>query len=159
MTRRGLGGARWIAAGGFGALWLLFLPNSPYLVTDLVHLERAVGAPLWYDALIYATFAVTGLLLGYASLALVQLAVTRSAGRAAGWAVSLSCLGLSAFGVYLGRVERWNSWNVIESPRALARRVAEPLRNPFQNGFTIRYTVGSPPCSWSATSCSPRSPP
>jgi uncharacterized membrane protein len=141
LTRGGLRSARMVPASACLGLWLLFLPNAPYLVTDLVHLEPAAGAPLWYDALLYAAFAFTGLLLGYASVALVQVSVQRVLGRAAGWLVSLGALVLSAFGVYLGRVERWNSWNVVDSPRSLARRIVEPLRNPFQNPLTIRYTV------------------
>ena len=48
----------------------------------------------------------------------------------AGWLVALLTLMLSGFGVYLGRVERWNSWNFWQTPRALARSLIEPLQNP-----------------------------
>lgn len=141
LTRDRPRAPRVAAAAVFAAVWLLFLPNAPYLVTDLVHLERNVGAPLWYDALIYAAFAFTGLLIGYSSLALVHLAIRRTLGPLAGWSAAVACLVLSAFGVYLGRVERWNSWSVVDSPRSLLRRVAEPLRNPFESPLTIRYTL------------------
>ena len=120
--------------------WLLFLPNAPYLVTDILHL-RETNVPLWYDTLLYGSFAVTGMLLCIGSLALVHLAVQRRVGIAAGWVVALSSLMLSGFGVYLGRVERWNSWNFWQTPKALARSVVAPLQNPLSNTRTIGFTA------------------
>jgi uncharacterized membrane protein len=92
-----------------GAAWLLFLPNAPYNLTDFVHLGRADGAPLWFDAALIAAFAGTGLALGLASLLIVHQVVEARAGRIVGWAVALGSLVLSAVGVYLGRYPRFNS--------------------------------------------------
>ena len=120
--------------------WILFLPNAPYLVTDIVHLRRS-DAPIWYDALLYGSFAVNGILLCFGSVALVHVAVCGRAGNVAGWTMAMSMLLLSGFGVYLGRVERWNSWNFWQTPRSLARSVLEPVQNPLSNTRTIGFTV------------------
>ncbi len=120
--------------------WMLFLPNAPYLVTDILHLRRS-DAPLWYDALLYGSFAVSGILLCFGSVALVHVAVRSRAGSVAGWTLAMSCLLLSGFGVYLGRVERWNSWNFWQTPRSLARSILEPVQNPLSNTRTIGFTV------------------
>ena len=120
--------------------WLLFLPNAPYLVTDILHL-RVTNVPLWYDALLYGSFAVTGMLLCIGSLSLVHLAIQWRVGVCAGWFVAMFSLLLSGFGVYLGRVERWNSWNFWQTPRALARSVVAPLQNPLSNTRTIGFTA------------------
>ncbi len=110
--RRTLGAAFWV-------VWLLVFPNSPYLVTDLIHLDHKPPTPLWFDALILASAAIAGLLAGFVSLHLVQAAVTRRLGGTWGWVMSISVLALSGFGVYLGRFARLNSWDVLTRPRSL----------------------------------------
>ena len=53
-------------------LWLLFLPNAPYILTDILHLTRVSHAPAWYDLALLLSCSGTGLLLGYLSLIDVQ---------------------------------------------------------------------------------------
>ena len=110
--------------------WLLFFPNAPYLLTDFIHLEEG-PAPLWYDALMLSAFAWTGLLLGFASLYLVQLILRRAFGAAVAWLGVFGALALASIGVYIGRFVRLNSWDVLLHPRDVvevvhARLVAEP---------------------------------
>lgn len=131
MDRRRSAG--WLLLG-VGALWLLFFPNAPYIVTDFIHLGRwDTSVPLWFDAALIGAFALTGLLLGYASLAVVQDVVARRAGRTVGWTVALGALALCALGVYLGRVHRFNSWDALVDPTPLLRVVAIRLQDPLGN--------------------------
>lgn len=115
---------------GWGFLWLLFLPNAPYLVTDLIHLRPSAAAPLWYDALLLFTAAFTGLLLGLTSLARLQAAVARRVGARAGWAFATAALVLSSVGVYIGRFLRWNSWDLLTRPLPLLADLAQALPTP-----------------------------
>ena len=124
-----------------GAAWLLFLPNAPYILTDFVHLGRAGGAPLWFDAALIGAFATTGLGLGLASLLVVHHLVEARAGRVAGWVVAVASLLLSAVGVYLGRFPRFNSWDVLTDPHSLVSVVLQRLADPFGNPFLIRFAV------------------
>lgn len=110
-----------------GAWWLLFFPNAPYLVTDLMHLSHLGGHLLWYDTLMFATFALTGLVLGYVSLRLVQGVVARYLGVWGSWAFVVGALLLSSYGIYVGRFLRWNSWDLFVSPLSLARDMAGSL--------------------------------
>ena len=110
--------------------WLLFFPNAPYLLTDFIHLQDG-PAPLWYDALMLSAFAWTGLLVGFASLYLVQLILRRALGAVVAWIGVLAVLALSSLGVYIGRFIRLNSWDALVHPRDVvevvhARLVAEP---------------------------------
>jgi uncharacterized membrane protein len=113
-------------------LWLLFLPNAPYLVTDLVHLgEQPV--PLAADALMLTIAAFAGVMAGLLSLALVESAVRRRIGaRAAGMTVALA-IPLASLGVYFGRVLRWNSWDALLEPWTVLGRMLEGLRDPLMH--------------------------
>jgi uncharacterized membrane protein len=115
-----------------GALWLLFLPNAPYLVTDLWHLDERHPVPLWYDIGMLATFAWSGIFLGVASLSAVQDVIARILGRAFSWLFALGVIGLSGFGIYLGRFLNWNSWDLFFEPQMLARDIATRLAHPFR---------------------------
>ena len=98
------------------ALWLLFLPNAPYIVTDFVHLSASSRAPLWFDGVELSAFAWTGMLLGFVSLYLVHAVLRFRYGAPLGWSAVLFVLALSGVGVYLGRVKRWNSWDLLTQP-------------------------------------------
>lgn len=105
-----------LAAAG---LWLLFLPNAPYIVTDMLHLRPTPTAPYWYDIAMLILFASTGLMLGFLSLDWMQTVVQRRYGVWPSWFFAFGILGLSGMGVYIGRVLRWNSWDLIRRPTAV----------------------------------------
>lgn len=118
---------------GFGATWLLFFPNAPYIVTDFVHLAPRSGIPLWYDGLTIATAAFVGLLLGCASLFLVHSVVRRAVGERWGWVAVATAIVLASAGIYLGRFLHLNSWDVLVDPHAILGPVRFRLAHPFGN--------------------------
>src|ERR687887_630785 len=101
---------------GLGLLWLLFFPNAPYIVTDFKYLAGSTGREFWFDGALIGTAATTGLLLGFVSLYLLQAIVRRGVGARCGWLFVFAALGLGSFGIYLGRVLRWNSWDIFAPP-------------------------------------------
>jgi len=111
-------------------LWLLFLPNAPYIVTDFVHLSASSRAPLWFDGVELSAFAWTGMLLGFVSLYLVHAVLRDRYGAPFGWSAVLFVLALSGVGVYLGRVKRWNSWDVLTQPRSLLAQLHVSVTDP-----------------------------
>jgi uncharacterized membrane protein len=121
-----------------GAAWLLFLPNAPYVLTDFIHLSNAHRL---YDTIMIGSFAVTALALGFASLLLVQLVVTRAAGALLGWVTVLGAIFSASIGIYLGRYLRFNSWDAVRRPHLLwdvtLGRLSDPLGNPQLLGFVI----------------------
>lgn len=130
---------RSLLAAIFFFLWLLFLPNAPYLLTDVLHLKPGADVPLWYLLAVLLSCAGTGTLLGYFSLLTVHAVVEEEYGRRAGWTVAAGSLLLCGFGIYLGRFLHLNSWDVFVHPLRLLRAIA------------VHSNPGSQPHPWIVT--------
>lgn len=128
-----------------GLLWLIFFPNAPYLVTDFLHLENRPYIPLWYDILLLTSFAWTGIFLAVASLRTMQVLINGYLGQVASWLFVAVALGLSGLGIYLGRFDRWNSWDLLLHPRHILADIVIRMANPLENlrfvGFTLLFTA------------------
>ncbi|MEZ4686724.1 MAG: DUF1361 domain-containing protein [Bacteroidia bacterium] len=119
--------------------WLLFLPNAPYIITDLFHLRPRPEVPYWFDLLILSASAITGLMLGLRSLMQVDR-LFRS--QLPSWFSSLMVLGiclLTGFGIYLGRFQRWNSWDLATRPVDLLGDSLSLLTQAEPLGFTLGF--------------------
>ncbi len=127
-------------------LWLLFLPNAPYLLTDVMHLAPRPPVPFWYVLAMLLSCAATGTLLGYLSLMEVQAAIEDSFGPFVGWLVALGALMGCGFGIYLGRFLRWNSWDALTHPLQFARvtvgQFLDPGGQPHPVAVTLVYGGG-----------------
>jgi uncharacterized membrane protein len=133
ISERGKHGRAGLGQVALVGAWLVFLPNAPYIVTDLIHLPTSGADPLWFDAVLYVAFAWTGLLLGLVSLLLVHRTVRRALGAVWGWALVAGAVALCGVGIYLGRFLRWNSWDVLTNPGGLVTdltRFADPTGAP-----------------------------
>ena len=119
-------------------MWLIFLPNSPYILTDLVHLTAPSTAPAWFDVAMLISCAGTGVLLGYLSLVDVQTIVTNNVGAFWGWTLAVCATALTGFAMYLGRFLRWNSWDLLRPSRILV--LAEGMLNPFDHMQVLSVT-------------------
>jgi uncharacterized membrane protein len=117
----------WLLPLGLG--WLAFLPNSPYLVTDLVHLGE--GVDLWRHVLQYGFAAWTGIMLGVVSMRLIHERIERDLGAIAGWMAVIVSIGLCAIGVVIGRFQRWSSWDLVTQPKAVVATTLDWVRSPF----------------------------
>lgn len=113
--------------------WLLFIPNSFYIITDLFHLDEFDAAPKWFDLLILFSFAWNGLLLGVISVARMELILAVASGRRLSLLLVFAFMWLNAFGIYLGRYLRYNSWDVITQPFSLLTDMVHLLVHPLQN--------------------------
>jgi uncharacterized membrane protein len=137
--RRGV--SRWLVAGG-GLLWLVFFPNAPYIVTDFKHLRAwDDGMPILYDAVMLSAFAWAALALGFTSLYLMQSVGRRALGFVNSWLLVVSVLAISSFGIYLGRFERWNSWDVFVRPRLVFGELLDPLLEKRAVAVTVLFTA------------------
>lgn len=114
-------------------LFVLFLPNAPYVVTDLVHLRGDIvhadrGGPVVTAILpLYGLLIASGFLAYYLSLAAATRHLTRLGLGAWNGRVTVAAHALCAIGIFLGRWARLNSWEPVVDPHAAIERIVVHL--------------------------------
>lgn len=129
--------SRWLLSAGL-AVWLAFLPNAPYIITDLFHIKHIDNTLLWFDTMSLFIFALTGLLVGLYSILIVHRMIRPLFGVWLTWLLILGSQFLSGFGIYLGRVGRWNSWDVLTRPTSLTKAIVDV----YQDHLSLKLTLG-----------------
>jgi len=127
---------------GLSFLWLLFLPNAPYMITDFIHLRALDSGPLWLDVLLVSSCSATGLAFGYCSLIQIHSLFTQAQRPGLGWIVSAGALFMCGFGIYLGRFLRWRTIDVFNNPFALLGDVTDRVLNPWLHCRAWGVTLG-----------------
>ncbi len=112
--------------------FIAFLPNAPYVVTDIVHLvdlSRYFNTSIVTLVLIpqYLIFIVLGMEAYVISLVKLTRYLQRIGKSDYITIVELSIHALCAIGIYLGRFLRFNSWDLIFQPDDVARSIVDDL--------------------------------
>ncbi|MBD1905248.1 DUF1361 domain-containing protein [Funiculus sociatus GB2-A5] len=114
-------------------VFVAFLPNAPYLLTDIIHLIQDIRAinSVWMITLILIPQYLLVILAGFEAyvLSIINLGyyLQRQGLGKYILAVELTLHGLSAVGIFLGRFLRFNSWDLITQPDALLTSVVDDL--------------------------------
>jgi uncharacterized membrane protein len=124
----------------FFAAWLAFLPNSFYLITDLFHLRQSPTVPLYFDLVLLFSAAWNGILLGLHSLFNVESYLRRKFSPGIVMLTCLLALAACAFGIYLGRYQRLNSWEIVSNPMTVLQVIAQRVLYPFDHLRTWAIT-------------------
>jgi len=105
-------------------VWLLFLPNSGYLITELNMTHRnddKKEVPIWYDIASVFSFALSGIVNTLANIIIIQLVFLVFLDPIGLTSLDYTLLFLSGLiiilliviGIYLGRTIRFNSWDIL----------------------------------------------
>lgn len=121
--------------------WLLFFPNSPYIITDLIHLTESQYHLLWFDSVSFFIVALAGLATGLYSLFVAHEIIEKLTGKLWAWVIVFSSVVLSGFGLYLGRFIRFNSWDLFTNPVFLFRKSLHELQNPLAMQTTMVFSL------------------
>lgn len=122
------------------AIWFLFLPNAPYILTDLFHLRKHDNIPLWFDLILILSFALGGLMLFFKSLKDMLALLQQKLKPLYVTLLTPLVFWLIAFGLYLGRYLRFNSWDIIHPFRLLKSSFGVLLQKDTI-GFTCIFSV------------------
>ena len=121
--------------------WMLFFPNAPYILTDLYHLTIHSTVPIWFDLILILSFAWVGLIFGFLSLWDIERILTHTYQFSHAKKLSVALLFLAAFGIYIGRYLRWNSWDILSDPFGLIHDIGSRLMFPFHYPTTWGVTL------------------
>lgn len=122
-------------------VWILFFPNSPYILTDLFHLKARNTIPIWYDLIVILSYAWTGLICGFLSLIDIEKLLSGYSKQRIINGVVILFLFMSSFGVYLGRFLRWNSWDILNNPFGLFNDIVVRFIYPMEYTKTWGVTL------------------
>ncbi|HKR82293.1 MAG TPA: DUF1361 domain-containing protein [Candidatus Saccharimonadales bacterium] len=134
----------WSSWEGLGLtfLWLVFLPNSFYMVSDFIHLREVPESAVLYDAVMFASFIFCGATVGFLSLFLVHEQLRKRLPRRQTIATLAVILLICSFAIYLGRNLRWNSWDLLLNPAGVLFDISDRVLNPLAHvqTFTITFS-------------------
>ena len=121
-------------------LIVLFLPNSPYIITDFSHLLNTETHVFWFDIILIMLSAMNGLLFFLFTLHNLNKIFRLHLSKEKTAKVLFILLPLSAYGVFIGRFLRWNSWDIFIHPWAIIKDCVQTF-NFFSLAFTVCMTV------------------
>lgn len=144
------------AIAALALLWLLFLPNAAYLLTDFYHLNGDVlvnlrdsearhvvdygrGSSLYiFDSFLLLLGVLFGLLAGGKALLDCFLALKKKLSKLQSITVLSAIILLSSIGVYIGRFSRFNSWDVFTGPHKIIMDLVGIISSPN----TLSHSLG-----------------
>lgn len=121
--------------------WLLFLPNAPYLVTDIFHFEERPPVPQWFDLMLVVSGAWNGILLCMISMFQVERFLSMTCNPKFINSIMLLLLLPCGYGIYIGRFLRYNSWDVLTDPFDLLKTSTHHVHHPFENLNVWAFTL------------------
>lgn len=130
-----------IKTAGLVIVWLAFIPNSFYIITDLVHLVNSEGSIFWLDLIILSSYALAGFAFGILSLLdFEKLARQFISERITNLIIPIICF-LCGVGIYIGRILRYNSWDIISNPVDLTIDLVEAAFSLKSILFAVHFGV------------------
>lgn len=135
----------------FGFLWLLFFPNSPYMITDYKYIasysdklffdfqHNNLNISAWLLILNLTVCVALGILYGMMSLRIVHRLINQRFGKGLGIAFCTVSIILSSFAIYIGRYARVNSWDIVR-PLFLIEKSLNSF-SPFTPTFILLFTI------------------
>jgi len=108
--------------------WLVFLPNSFYVVTDIIHINDQMRVNQTFDVLVLMTTIAPAFLVGLYSLWHIdRMLLSKLPQRK----LALLCISLlCGIAIYIGRELRWNSWDIVANPLLLLRDLFATMSSP-----------------------------
>lgn len=122
-------------------LWLVFLPNTFYMISDFIHIQEVARVDLLYDVVMFTSFIFNGVVLGFLSLYLVHREFSRRFSAKTSYIAVSTILFLCSFAIYIGRDLRWNTWDIFTNPTSLIFDISDRVLNPHAHPQAFTTTL------------------
>lgn len=134
---------RWLSWQNLGLtfLWLIFMPNTWYVLTDFVHIYPNGEVSQIFDIVLMCLLVITAFVLGFCSLFLIHRQLLQRLKPLKSYGLIELAILISSFAVYLGRDLRWNSWDVIKNPAGVIVNVSDRIVDPFGSPRALNVTL------------------
>lgn len=129
-------------------LWIIFFPNTAYIITDIRHIAGSCelnhyracleGVPVLSFFYLYSLIGVFSFI--YFLEAMRRFLLKFLDVKKVAWFVNL-LIPLSALGVLLGLIERWNSWQLFLAPQQILISVASYFTNSFKFFILLIFSL------------------
>ncbi|KXT62949.1 DUF1361 domain-containing protein [Streptococcus sp. DD04] len=123
-------------------VWLVFYPNTFYMLTDLVHMTW-VGDALWNPVSMHLFMAFVPSILFGVYCGVESWNILRERWKLTWW-LDMLAVGvlsyLSSLAIYIGRYDRLNSWDLVTRPQLVVQKLLETFQRErlvFILGFTF----------------------
>jgi uncharacterized membrane protein len=126
-------------------IWLSFLPNSFYMISDFVHILDVPPYRVLYLVVVFASFIFNGVILGYLSLFQIHQELLKRVGKRTSGVLIAVVLMLCSFAIYLGHDLRWNSWDLLRDPGGILVDVSNHVTDAiaYTTAFSFFLLLGS----------------
>jgi uncharacterized membrane protein len=114
-------------------LWLGFLPNSFYMVSDLIHVHQTGEISIIFDAVLFTSFILNGFIAGFMSVMLLHRQLLRRLQPFRSFLVITGVFTVCGYAIYLGRVLRWNTWDALIHPYGLLFDISDNILHPLDH--------------------------
>lgn len=134
---------RWLSWQNLGLsfLWLVFLPNTWYVLTDFIHIYPNGEVSQLFDIVLMSLLVFTGFILGFTSLFLIHRELLARLSSFKSYMLIELTIFSSSFAIYLGRDLRWNSWDVIKNPGYILINLSDRIIDPFGSQRALNVTL------------------
>ncbi len=122
-------------------LWLVFLPNSFYIVSDLIHVHLTGEVNILFDVVLMVSYIFNGYVFGFMSLYLIHEELLKRLKSRQAHSIIAGVILVCSFAIYLGRYLRWNSWDVIIHPIGILFDISDRFINPAAHPQTFSTTI------------------
>jgi len=124
------------------AVFIGFLPNTFYMVTDIIHLQEVHRVDLIADVVMFTSFILNAFMLGLIATYMFHCELRKRLTVSKSWLTLAIVLLAVSFAIYIGRDLRWNTWDLLINPASILFEISDRLLAPFAHPELFSTTLG-----------------